>query len=65
MIYNYKSIKEIDKETLDYLDFVAPEPLDNMKINEINDFLTKLDMLFSELDNASAFDYMGEREMEI
>lgn len=50
MVYNYKSLIEIDKETLDYLDFVVPEPLTSMKIEDINNFLTLLDMNFSDLD---------------
>lgn len=61
MIYNYKSIKEIDYETLDYLEFVAPEPVEQMKIEEINDFLTKLDMHFFELDNLNSNVYICEK----
>lgn len=51
MGYNYKSLKDIDKETLDYLEFVTPKPLKKMKIDEVNNFLTLLDKAFLDLDS--------------
>lgn len=55
--YNYRSIAEIDYHTLDYLRFVAPEPIENMKITEINDFLNKLENYFVELDGSKEPEY--------
>lgn len=60
MGYNYKSIREIDSETLDYLEFVTPEPVKTMKISDINKFLTMLDIHFSELDNLKESSYIQE-----
>lgn len=60
MEYNYKSLKEIDKETLDYLNFVTPEPVKTMKIEEINKFLTVLDEHFLDLDKISESLYISE-----
>jgi hypothetical protein len=48
--YNYSNIKEIDYQTLDYLKFVVPKPIEDMDINEINEFLNKLEEHFIDLD---------------
>ena len=55
--YNYRNIKEIDHQTLDYLRFVAPSPLETMDITEVNDFLNKLETYFVELDGINEPEY--------
>ena len=50
MPYTYNNINQIDKETLDYLKFVLPTPVEETPINEINRFLTELDKYYLELD---------------
>jgi len=50
MPYNYTSLQEIDTETLDYLTFVLPEPINEMCIKDINSFLTHLESYYIELD---------------
>lgn len=62
MIYNYSSVSQIDKDTLDYLNFVSPEPVENMNIKEINSFLTKLENTFKELDRSSHKDYVEVKD---
>lgn len=64
MIYNYSNISQIDKDTLDYLNFVAPEPLEKMNIKEINNFLTKLETMFEELDKSHSKDYVDTEETQ-
>lgn len=61
MIYDYSSLNQIDKDTLDYLKFVTPEPIENMNIKEINNFLTKLETMFEELDKPSRKDYVDTK----
>lgn len=55
--YNYRSIKEIDHQTLDYLRFVVPENLDDMEIQDINDFLNRLEDYFVELYGNNEHEY--------
>lgn len=50
MVYNYSSIKEIDPETLEYLEFVAPFDLADEPVTTINRFLTRVDECYDELD---------------
>jgi hypothetical protein len=55
MPYQYRNLKEIDAQTLDYLEFVVPKPLDEMSIDEINDFLNTLEEFFLELDGNAEY----------
>lgn len=65
MTYNYTNVNQIDNDTLDYLNFVSPKPVENMNIIEINNFLTELEKMFEELDKSSPTDYVGEEDKEI
>lgn len=47
--YNYKSVNEIDANTLDYLEFVVPRPVGEMSIGDINKFLNKIEQCYDEL----------------
>jgi len=51
MQYNFKYHSDIDHDTLDYLAFVTPEPIESMSIHAVNKFLTELDRHFLELQN--------------
>jgi len=50
MPYTYTNINQIDAETLDYLNFVLPEPVRDMSISEINRFLNALESYYTEVD---------------
>lgn len=50
MTYHYASVNEIDSDTLDYLEFVAPFDLSDVPVTKINNFLTRIDECFEELD---------------
>lgn len=56
MKYNYRSLREMDFDTYDYLKFVFPKPINNTPMSEINEFLTKLDTCY--LDMHSNIEYV-------
>lgn len=57
MPYTYRSLREIDSFTYDYLKFVLPTPIEDTPIGEINYFLTQLEQNFIELDNKNEESY--------
>lgn len=57
MPYTYRSLREIDSFTYDYLKFVLPSPIEDTTIDEINEFLTTLEKNFNELDNQTKVEY--------
>lgn len=57
MPYTYRSLREIDSFTYDYLKFVLPNPIEDTSIEEINNFLNTLEKNFLELDNESKEEY--------
>lgn len=57
MPYTYRSLREIDSFTYDYLKFVLPNPIEDTSIEEINNFLTTLEKNFIELDNEVKAEY--------
>lgn len=50
MPYTYTNINQIDTETLDYLNFVLPEPVQDTPISEINRFLNTLESYYLGID---------------
>lgn len=57
MKYNYRSLREMDFDTYDYLKFVLPTPIEKTSMNEINEFLTMLDTCY--LDMSEKQEYMS------
>ena len=57
MPYTYRSLREIDSFTYDYLKFVLPSPIEDTTIDEINEFLTTLEKNFIELDTEKKVEY--------
>jgi len=57
MPYTYRSLREIDSFTYDYLKFVLPSPIEDTTIDEINEFLTTLEKNFIELDSEKKVEY--------
>ncbi len=57
MPYTYRSLREIDSFTYDYLKFVLPDPIENTSIEEINNFLNTLEKNFIELDSETKTEY--------
>ena len=57
MPYTYRSLREIDSFTYDYLKFVLPTEIEDTTIEEINDFLNTLEKNFIELDNEVKTEY--------
>lgn len=57
MPYTYRSLREIDSFTYDYLKFVLPSPIEDTTIDEINEFLTTLEKNFIELDSEKKVAY--------
>ena len=57
MPYTYRSLREIDSFTYDYLKFVLPSPIEGTTIDEINEFLTTLEKNFIELDSEKKVEY--------
>lgn len=57
MPYTYRSLREIDSFTYDYLEFVLPTPIEDTPIGEINSFLTVMEKNFIELDNINEESY--------
>lgn len=55
-MYDFNTVNDIDSETLDYLRFVSPEPVEDLNIQEINNFLNTLEKFFIELDGESLDD---------
>lgn len=53
----YFSVYDIDSVTLDYLQYVMPGNIYSKPIEEINEFVDKLEQIYSELDK--------EKEREI
>lgn len=50
--YTFKSLKQIDPETIDYLKFVMPtNDLESEPIENINTFLNKLDEVYSLIES--------------
>ena len=46
----YLSVRDIDPDTLDWLNHAMPGNINQQPIEEINRFLDKLDEVYSELD---------------
>jgi hypothetical protein len=46
----YFSVYDIDSNTLDYLQYVMPGNIYTKSIEEINEFVNKLEEIYSELD---------------
>ena len=47
---NFKSKKEIDSDTWGYLKVVISDPIDSVTIEEINDFLNKMEEFYLEME---------------
>lgn len=52
MSYNYVTIDDIDIPTVEYLEFAYPGNIHVANIEDVNEFLTKLDGCFEELETA-------------
>lgn len=52
MQYNYSSVNEIDQDTLEYLEFIAPFNVSETPVTSINLFLSKVDECFDDLDES-------------
>jgi hypothetical protein len=55
--YNYRSLRDIDRRTLEYLEFVLPVPLNTMSIQQINQYLELLDEKFETIRRPKQREY--------